>query len=246
LISASRENSVANRTAQFFLLGCVGGLAAISGWMVGDELFLRNASAAISNDARNAADIFPIANRDSKRDRDVVLARLTVLEPGPVVTASADPAGALAVTPAPKASLEDARAELTKAGQVPVAVHSAPAKPAPKAEKPSRAFLNDAQIAGIKWRLNLDENQEKYWPPVEKALRALTEQIMDYQKRLKRSRDDSFDTESAEIRQLKAAAKVFFAQLRSEQKAEVVTLANVAGLGPIVAQLTSGRDVARN
>lgn len=222
---------MSKKTVYLLLTCCAGGLAAVSGWLVGDELFARR-QVAEAEPAMITA--YPAPNRDVKQDRFLIAAKA-------VETTSAIPAPMVASYAPEQTNFESARAELTSAPPP-----QARPKIVAKIEKPSRAFLNDTQITGIKWRLNLDEKQEKYWPPVEKALRGLTEQIMDYQKRLKKSRDDSFDTESAEIKQLKSAAKIFLAQLRDEQKSEVVTLANMAGLGPIVAQLASGRDVAKN
>src|SRR5258706_9590782 len=51
-----------------------------------------------------------------------------------------------------------------------IALASASAKPA----KPrSNAVLNDSQLAGIKKRLNLTPEQERYWPAVEAELRKM-------------------------------------------------------------------------
>lgn len=217
---------LAKTTSSYLLITCcAGGLAALSGWMVGDELFLRHTETAVASPAPPQADIYPTANRDTKQDRFLVAASLVEAAPAPT-------------SPAPEvANFESARAELTP--------EPPRAKPAPKPVKPSRAFLNDTQIAAIKQRLNLDDRQQKYWPPVDKALRGLTEQIMDYQKRLKK-RDDSFDTESVAIKDLKASSKTLLTHLRDEQKAEVLMLARMAGLGSVITELTSTKQVAKN
>lgn len=201
--------------------------------MIGDELFHRNGDAAsIAADA-NASDIYPTANRETKQDRFVL-----------AVVAKSDDAPA-APTQAALANFESARAELTQEPPREAIAPVAAPKPVVKPVKPSRAFLNDTQIAAIKYRLNLDDRQQKYWPPVEKALRGLTEQIMDYQKRLKK-RDDSFDTDSPAIKDLKASARTLMVQLRDEQKAEVLMLARMSGLGSVVSELSSSRQVAKN
>lgn len=233
---------MAKKTATILLICCAGGLAAYSGWQVGDELFLRNASAALAESSPSPVDAFPKSNRDAKRDRDSVAARPSeVVAPVLAAYASEPTASIPFVADSKPAALENARAEI-----------SSPPAPTPKPkavakiEKMGRALLNDFQIAGIKQRLSLTSAQERYWPAVEKALRGLSERVVDYQKRLNRSRDDSTDTEAAEIKQLKSAARPFLAQLRDDQKSEVIMLANMSGLGPIVTELASGRDVAKN
>jgi hypothetical protein len=120
-----------------------------------------------------------------------------------------------------------------------------PRRQASRSEKPSRLFLNDSQIAGIKKRLNLTPAQQKYWQPVENAMREVTLQIEDYQKRLKKDRDDSFDTESDAIARLKTATRAFYAQLNGTQKNDMTLLVRMTGLGPAFAELT-GTKVSRN
>ena len=193
--------------------------------MVGDELIQRHGLPVAVTSAVPESDTYPVANRETKQDRFVIAANFAETEPAPAVVAPE------------AANFESARAELTP--------EPPRAKPAPKPVKPSRAFLNDTQIAAIKQRLNLDDRQQKYWPPVERALRGLTEQIMDYQKRLKK-RDDSFDTDSTAIKDLKVSSKTLLAQLRDEQKSEVLMLARMAGLGSVVTELSSTKQVAKN
>lgn len=226
---------LAKKSSSYLLITCcAGSLAALSGWVVGDELFMRHTAIAATSLALPETDIYPIANRDTKQDRHIAAVKLT--EDAPV-------APSLAAI----ANFESARAELTqeppREAVAPAPV--SPPKPVVKPVKPSRAFLNDTQIAAIRQRLNLDDRQQKHWPPVEKALRGLTEQIMDYQKRLKK-RDDSFDTESVAIKDLKAASKTLLTHLRDEQKSEVLMLARMAGLGSVLTELSSTKQVAKN
>lgn len=160
------------------------------------------------------ADQHPVANRDVKADR------LAAAAPEPEINQV----------------YETARAWLAAPVTVP--------RPAAKPEKPSRLFLNDTQIAGIRKRLNLTPAQQRLWPPVEAALREVTLQIEDYKSRLKR-RDDTFDTESAAIARLKAATRALYAQLTGTQKNDLALLVRMAGLGPAFAELTGTRAATK-
>ena len=91
---------------------------------------------------------------------------------------------------------------------------------------------------------DLTPAQQKYWQPVETALREVTLQIEDYQKRLKR-RDDSFDTNSDAIQRLKTATRALYAQLTGTQKNDLTLLVRMTGLGPAFAELT-GTKAAKN
>ena len=235
---------MATKTTTILLICCAGGLAAFSGWKVGDELFLRSAEAAFAKSSPSIADTVQTSNRDAKRDRDVVAAKPTEPDMPVLALARIEPEPQPVVTeplPFAKPELQLARAEIAP---------PPPPTPKPKIvakiERAGRALLNDLQIAGIKQRLSLTAAQERYWPAVEKALRGLSERAVDYQKRLNRSPDESADAEAAEIKQLKSAARPFLAQLREGQKSEVIMLATMAGLGPIVTELAAGRDVAKN
>lgn len=161
------------------------------------------------------ADAHPVANREVKADR-------------------------LAAVAAPEPEInqvyETARAWLAAPVTAP--------RPAAKLEKPSRLFLNDTQIAGIRKRLNLTPAQQRYWEPVEAALREVTLQIEDYKHRLKR-RDDTFDTESAAIARLKTATRALYAQLTGTQKNDLALLVRMVGLGPAFAELTGAKAAAK-
>ncbi len=198
----------------------VGALAGVGGWLLGDQWFFQRASASLTPDDPVFDARYPVSNVTTKQDR-------VIASPRPAETADA----------LPNDMYQTALAWLA----APVTL---PRTAAAKSEKPSRLFLNDTQIAGIKKRLKLTAAQQKYWAPVENALREVTLQIEDYQKRLKR-RDDSFDTDSAEIQRLKSASKALYAQLRGDQKNEISVLVRMAGLGPVFAELT-GTKPARN
>lgn len=203
------------------LLGGAGILAGVGGWLLGDHLFLQRASASLTPGESVFDSRYPVSNTTTKQDR-------VIASPRPPETADAPP----------NDMYETARAWMTAPVTLPRSVTA-------RSEKPSRLFLNDTQIAGIKKRLNLTASQQKYWPPVENALREVTLQIEDYQKRMKRSRDDTFDTESDAIARLKAATRALYAQLNGTQKNDITLLVRMAGLAPIFAELT-GKAVAKN
>lgn len=208
---------MAIRTTYLLLACCAGGLAAFGGWWFGDQLFFQSASASLTKDETEVVAQYPLSNRDIKNDRAIVAAPV---DPGPASQILAT-ANAYLAAPPPRVATP------------------------PKPEKPSRLLLSDMQVAGIKQRLKLSAAQEKYWPPMETALREVMAQIYDYQKRGKKS-DETFDTESASITRLKETARALFAQLRTEQKNEIMMLARVAGVSSVVAEMTGGKAVAKN
>ena len=135
----------------------------------------------------------------------------------------------------------------------PVRVASAPAAAAPPPALPTAAakpltaarhvssrpggVLNDAQIASIKKRLNLTQDQESLWPAVETALRKVS-----YVRKAKEIKVASLgngtgtgpmayiDTNSAEVQQLKSAALPLITRLNDDQKREVKSMAYIMGL----------------
>lgn len=214
---------MALRTTILLLICAAGIVAGVGGWMLGDQLlFFQRASASLTPDEPAFDARYPVSNTMTKQDR-------VVASPRPAETPDAPP----------NDMLETARAWMAAPVTLPRSAM------APKSEKPSRLFLNDTQIAGIKKRLNLTAAQQKYWPPVENAMREVTLQIEDYQKRLKRSRDDSFDTDSQAIQRLKTATRALYAQLNGTQKNDIALLVRMAGLGPAFAELT-GTKAAKN
>lgn len=213
---------MAIRTTYIVLLSGVGILAAAGGWIIGDQLFFQSASASLTPDEPSFEARYPVSNTMIKQDRIIAT---------PIPAQREEPA-------VPNDMLETARAWLN----APVTL---PRRMTAKSEKPSRLFLNDSQIAGIKKRLNLTPAQQKYWQPVENAMREVTLQIEDYQKRLKKDRDDSFDTQSDAIARLKTTTRALYAQLSGTQKNDLALLVRMAGLGPAFAELT-GTKAAKN
>jgi len=92
--------------------------------------------------------------------------------------------------------------------------------------RPTNALLDDQQIAAIKARLKLTSSQEKYWPPVEQALREVV--TVAYNGRRPAS---SVDPSHDSVKRLMSAAGPFLAQLRADQKEQIKSLMRVAGLG---------------
>jgi hypothetical protein len=108
-----------------------------------------------------------------------------------------------------------------------------PPKPAPQK---TYALLSDAQIAGIKDRLNLSPDQQSYWPAVEAALRAVARKIH-ANKLADPHAATPIDPDSDEVSQLKSAAMPLLFQLREDQKREVRSLARLIGLEKVAAQI---------
>jgi len=122
------------------------------------------------------------------------------------------------------------------------AANPPPALPKPKlvAKPPvqkSYALLSDAQIAGIKERLQLSPSQESYWPAVENALRAVARKIHAARQADPAGTIAPIDPEAEEVQQLKSAAMPLLFQLREDQKREVRSLARLIGLEKVAAAI---------
>lgn len=211
---------MAIRTTYLLLACCAGGLATLGGWWLGDQLLFQRASASLTKDETAVTAQYPVSNRDFKGDRAIVAAPAPSVDPGPISQTLATANAYLSAPP--------------------------PRVVAPKPEKPSRLLLSDMQIAGIKQRLKLTAAQEKYWSPMEAALREVMVQVYDYQKRAKKSGGETFDTESASVARLKETSRALFAQLRTDQKNEIMMLARIAGLSSFVSEVIGGKAVAKN
>jgi len=98
--------------------------------------------------------------------------------------------------------------------------------PAPAPVRATTALLDDQQIAAIKARLRLTATQEKYWPPVESALRDVISAM-----HVARRQPSSMDSDHEAVKRLMAAAGPFLAQLRADQKSQIQSLMRIAGLG---------------
>jgi hypothetical protein len=102
----------------------------------------------------------------------------------------------------------------------------AEASPPPAVERATAAsrstsFLTDAQIAGIKSRLNLTPYQEQYWPAVEVALRRVA---------IRKTRDGITIADPGSVQKLYFAARDLVISLNMSQMREVNRLARLVGL----------------
>ena len=102
-------------------------------------------------------------------------------------------------------------------------------------QQASYTLLSDLQIDAIKTRLKLSAEQERGWPAVEEALRALAVRLHEMKKAGEAPTD--LQSDSAEFAKLKAATSPFIATLTGDQKRELRMLAHLIGLGRVVAQL---------
>ena len=94
-------------------------------------------------------------------------------------------------------------------------------RPPPRPPQPANAVFNDAQIANIKHRLELTEQQVPYWLAVEASLREVA---------WDRSRGIRPRLESSSLERLKQAAAPFVATLDAKQRSKIAPLANIVGL----------------
>jgi hypothetical protein len=183
-----------------------------------------------------------VSNREGKADRLTVAALAPdPAPPEPTGTVPAQPLRqAFAPTPSPEAeAAREIYKEISKEDSTP----ADSAAPKPKQQAVARApvqksytLLSDAQIAGIKQRLQLTSSQEYYWPAVETALRAVARRL-----HATRQTDPNapvhIDPDSAEVQQLKSAAMPLLFQLREDQKREVRQLAHLIGLEKVAAMI---------
>ena len=96
-------------------------------------------------------------------------------------------------------------------------------------------------IARIKRVLELTPEQERYWPPIEAALRDLARHEAQAEpaglvKRISH-RVVSIALDSAAVRRLARVARPLIARLRDDQKQSAIALAQEMGLGPVLAAL---------
>ena len=230
------------RAVTIIALTCllVVGAAALS--ILGRDSVPDAASSTVARVAEN-----PVSNKQAKKDRLAVASyALASFDPAPSQAefneplrqafAAQNPADVAppritapqAVTPAamPQAPLtpQVSKSEVPKLA----------AKPAPQK---SYALLSDAQIAGIKERLNLSPDQQSYWPAVESALRAVARKIHATRQADPHATGAPIDPDSDEVQQLKSAAMPLLFQLREDQKREVRSLARLIGLEKVAAQI---------
>ena len=94
--------------------------------------------------------------------------------------------------------------------------------------QPRNAMFNDAQIASIKARLGLDQNQEQHWLPVELALRRLV---------WRRAGSSDPELDPSSVQSLAVASTALITKLHEHQKRELRVFARLMGLDKLASQL---------
>ena len=205
---------------------------------------------ATSSTVSQVAD-HPVSNKQAKKDRLAVASfALASFEPAPAQAqadlnqslrqafAAQNPADVAPPQIAAPQVFPPQAAAMPQAPLAPqVAKLEAPKLAAKPAPQKSYALLSDAQIAGIKERLNLSPDQQSYWPGVESALRAVARKIHATRQADPHATGAPIDPDSAEVQQLKSAAMPLLFQLREDQKREVRSLARLIGLEKVAAQI---------
>jgi len=105
-----------------------------------------------------------------------------------------------------------------------------------RSQPKSQVLFNDAQLASIKTRLRLSPDQERYWPQVEQALRAISWRLatqQDSRRRVRGQPPATIDPNSPEVAQLKSAAIPLIMSMREDQKEQVRQLAHTMGLSRV-------------
>jgi hypothetical protein len=233
------------RAVTLIALTCLLVVGAAAASILGRDSVPEPSASASSRIAQN-----PVSNREAKNDRLAVAALATAaLEPAKAGLESNDtlrqafaaqnPAEmAPPQITAPQSAVPQLMApqEAAPAAMPQVAKLEPPKLPAKPAPQKTYALLSDAQISGIKERLNLSPDQESYWPAVENALRAVARKIH-ANKQINPHAATPIDPDSDEVSQLKSAAMPLLFQLREDQKREVRSLARLIGLEKVAAQI---------
>jgi hypothetical protein len=94
--------------------------------------------------------------------------------------------------------------------------------------QPRHAMFNDAQIASIKARLALDQDQEQHWPAVEAALRTIA---------WREAGSSSAQLEPSSVQRLAVASGMLIDRLRERQKQELRVFVRLMGLEKLASQL---------
>jgi hypothetical protein len=108
--------------------------------------------------------------------------------------------------------------------------------PPPPPAPPQVGLLDDAQIAGIKSRLQLTPEQASYWPAIESALRDVARVHLRNHRKTANGKVN-IDVNSREVQKLIWAAMPLLGQLREDQKREVRKLVRVIGLEQVASQI---------
>jgi len=161
-------------------------------------------------------------------------AQLALLNPEPMVPLPAPRAAPSTPPAAPQAAAVQNERKTPAAPRPRPEVKAAVADAAAGHNSRPGFVLNDAQIASIKQRLHLTEDQEAMWPAVEAALRnvayARSREAHRHGTPANAAQLASADPDSIEVQGLKSAAIPLIMSFSDEQKNEVRSLAHVMGL----------------
>jgi hypothetical protein len=200
-----------------------------------------------SDDSSTAAIATAVAKTFATATATLGNPQFALLSPQPMVPQASDQSApaeqaSAAQLPAPQAPVQVASAEETTPVPQPVA-RPKPAVAAAAVRKVNERpgfVLNDAQIASIKERLHLTQDQEEMWPAVEAALRNLAySRAREARRRGTQANTQqvaSADPNSPDVQDLKSAAIPLLMSFNSEQKDEVRNLAHVMGLDQLANQ----------
>jgi hypothetical protein len=238
-------------------------LAGFVGYLIGDWHAVASRSAAALSASQNVALRFPEATADVAVTNSATEARtgttvavlgdrdLALLNPERMVAPPRQPSTPAAPAPAAKSAASEDVVPAPLPRPQPLAASRPKAEPKPEVRSETRtgatnvaranrsgSLLNDAQIASIRERLHLSEDQERMWPAVEAALRniAYARARDPYRHAGAASDVAALDPDSAEVQGLKSAAVPLIMSFSYEQKNEVKNLAHVMGLDRLASE----------
>jgi hypothetical protein len=139
-----------------------------------------------------------------------------------------NPAYPLVVTPLDNSPerANDGAAVTSPAANANLLLGSTPTRPAPaRPLRRSNAVLSEQQLAGIKKRLNLNAEQERYWPAIAAELRK-----MEYKRDQKAGAHAAVDMSKVNIEGLKSAGLPLVMSFSEDQRQELKSLAHLLGL----------------
>jgi hypothetical protein len=151
-------------------------------------------------------------------------------EPQPTVEVAASAVPAPVAAPAPVAVAVEPPAVPKAGAAAPTRMALASTASKPKVVR-SNAVLSEAQLAGIKRRLNLTPEQERYWPAVAAELRK-----MEYRKdrAARGTQVAAIDMSRVDVDGLKSAGFPLVMSFNDDQRRELRSLAHLLGLEKVM------------
>ena len=163
---------------------------------------------------------------------------VSLFSPRPILSAMESSSPELEVAAKPQPGTKTAAlAPIKEEGGRAVAKPTTTASAKPVSNRRSNAVLNDSQIAGIKKRLNLTRDQERYWPAVEAELRKMEYKRDAHGKSTQGSRMAQVDVSRVDVEGLKSAGFPLVMSFSDDQRRELKSLAHLLGLDSVMAGL---------